>query len=135
MICFSIPGEPVQFARAGRNGKRSFTPATQANFMAAVQMHASRAMDGLEPLQGPVRLEARFTYARPKSHKKAQLASAWKTSTPDADNLIKIIKDSCNTIVWRDDAQVADMMVQKVYGPVVGAVVVVTPLDAAEAGR
>lgn len=129
MIALSIPGEAVPFARSGGLGKRRFTPKKQADFMAQVRILAAAAMRGQEPLTGPVQLKARFDYLRPASHTKKQAACPWKTSKPDADNLIKIIKDALNTIAWSDDAQVCDLQVQKRYAPI--AQVVITIAEAA----
>jgi len=37
------------------------------------------------------------------------------TKKPDLDNLIKLIKDACNKIIWKDDAQVVSIFAEKVY--------------------
>ena len=119
MIAFVIPGEAVPFARArGGNGIARFTPKKQRDFMATVKQIAADAMDGAPPLDGPVQLIARFDYLRPASHTKRQAACPWKMSKPDADNLVKIIKDALSKLAWRDDAQVCDLHVQKRYAPV-----------------
>jgi Holliday junction resolvase RusA-like endonuclease len=34
---------------------------------------------------------------------------------PDLDNLIKLVKDCCNGIVWHDDSQVVKEECQKFY--------------------
>jgi Holliday junction resolvase RusA-like endonuclease len=34
---------------------------------------------------------------------------------PDLDNLLKLLKDACNGIVWMDDSQVVIMIAKKVY--------------------
>ncbi len=34
---------------------------------------------------------------------------------PDADNLIKGIKDGCNKVIWHDDSQIVEMKVRKYY--------------------
>lgn len=135
MIAFQIPGEPVAFARSGGKGAIRFTPKRQRDFMALVQLAASKAMAGQEPFAGPVEMVVRATYLIPKSwpRKKADTAK-WRTSKPDADNLAKIIADAINTIVFADDAQVASLTVQKVYGPLAGVTVSVSTLDV-EGGR
>lgn len=118
MIFFTIPGEPVPFARAGALGKRRFTPKKQGDFMGAVRTIAARAMEGAAPIDGPVSMTVRAVYLVPASWSKRKRAAAyWKASKPDADNVAKIIKDAISTIVFCDDAQVASLTVTKTYGP------------------
>jgi Holliday junction resolvase RusA-like endonuclease len=116
-----IPLEPVAYARARKRGKQHFTPAKQAKFMADVGMmaRAVMAVKRLRPIEGrPVSLDARFVFTHPKSWSGAKKArTRWKTSKPDSDNLAKLLKDSLNEIVWKDDALVAEERIQKMYGP------------------
>lgn len=52
------------------------------------------------------------------SAKRRELAAAGAicaTKKPDADNVLKGIKDGCNGIVWRDDAQVVRIHLSKRY--------------------
>lgn len=129
MIAFHIPGEPVAFARAGAKGKRRFTPKKQSDFMGMVRLFASRAMKGGRPIAGPVEMQVRAVYLVPESwSQKKKSAAHWKASKPDADNIAKILKDAMNTIVFEDDAQVASLTVQKVYGPISGLTVSVQSL-------
>jgi len=124
MIAFTIPGEPVAFARSGGKGKIRFTPKRQRDFMALAQLAAHRAMNGQPPLEGPIELPIRATYRVPASwSKKRADAARWRTSRPDADNIAKIVADSINEIVFGDDSQVANLVVQKAYGPIAGVTV------------
>lgn len=123
-VVFSVPGEPVPFARAGANGKRRFTPKKQSDFMGTVQMYASQAMRGLALLDGPLSLTIEASYVVPASwSKKKRAAAVWKASKPDADNISKLVKDALNNVVWIDDAQVACLHVEKRYGERPGMVV------------
>lgn len=131
MISFSVPGEPIPFARAGANGKRRFTPPKQASYMSIVRMFARRAMGprGGEPFDGPLALTIRATYLVPASWSAKKKSEArWKESKPDADNIAKLLKDAMNTVVYRDDAQIAELVVQKKYGPIASVVVSVESL-------
>lgn len=115
----TIPGTPVAFARAGSNHGRRFTPQKQSLYMDMVRLEASRVMGDAPLLEGPVRLTAQFVYEWPRSwpEKKKRTAGAHcKTSRPDADNLVKIIKDSLTSVVYRDDAQVYHVEAVKIYG-------------------
>ena len=124
MIAFSIPGEAIAFARSGGSGSVRFTPKRQRDFMALVKLAAHKAMDGEPPLDGPIELQIRATYRVPASWSKKRAATArWRTARPDADNIAKIIADAINEIVYGDDAQVVNLTVQKVYGPIAGVTV------------
>jgi Holliday junction resolvase RusA-like endonuclease len=129
-IALHIPGEPVPFARAGANGKRRFTLGKQRGFMSIIKDEAEKRMEGRAPFDGPVSMTIRATYLVPQSwSQKRKSAALWKASKPDADNLSKLVKDALNTIVYRDDAQVACLLVQKVYGPLAGLVVTISELE------
>ena len=70
-----------------------------------------------EILDGPVQLECTFAMPRPKRlmRKKDPEGEVWHTSRPDADNLIKAVKDACTGVLWKDDSQVCEMVVRKRY--------------------
>lgn len=126
MIRFEIPGEPLAFARAGRNGKFSFTPAPQQSFMGMIKAAASQEMQGRAPMEGALTMRIVATYLVPPSwSKKRKAAAKWKTSKPDADNLSKIVKDALSKVAYVDDAQVAVLSVAKMYGPVASLLVTV----------
>jgi len=119
MIRIEIPGEPIAWARARTAGKRHFTPEKQRNTMDAIRWEAARVMNGKSLLEGPVSVKAKFIFARPKSHSKKQRNapnSMFKASKPDATNLLKLVEDALNKIVWNDDAQIASATIEKQYG-------------------
>lgn len=129
-ITLMIPGEPIQWARAGRNGRFSFTPKRQAVHMDVLRLAVSRVYEG-PPLDGPIKLAVSFVYEWPKSwsDKKRKAPGAhYKTSKPDADNLVKIIGDSLNKIAWHDDAQLVDTSCTKQYGHVSATYISIEPL-------
>lgn len=115
-IKFEVAGEVVPWARAGRGGGFTFTPPKQRSYMGALRSAAHDAMHGLPPLQGPCRLTVTAFYTWPKSATKKRKAApdgAWKDTKPDTDNIVKIIKDSLNGIVFVDDAQCSDIRAVK----------------------
>ena len=72
------------------------------------------------PLDGPLRLTVTFGLPRPAGHygKKGLRASAraYPTVKPDATKLIRCTEDALTEAgVWRDDAQVVEQLVRKVY--------------------
>lgn len=123
-VSFTIPAEPVAFARSGGNGTVRFTPKRQRDFMALVKLAAHTAMAGEPPMQGAIDLKIRAVYLVPTSWSKKRAANArWRTARPDVDNVAKLVADLINEIVFADDAQVASLTVQKIYGPIAGVTV------------
>ena len=65
------------------------------------------------PLQNAIKLEITFSIARPKSVPKTRQFPAVK---PDLDNLVKLVTDSGNEILWRDDNLIIEILARKQYG-------------------
>ena len=64
----------------------------------------------------PLRVSIRFMCKRPKRLGKGDAVP--KTTKPDLDNYIKLYLDAANDAgVWHDDAQVVEILAQKVYAP------------------
>ena len=112
-VTFIVEGVPVGFARAQSNGSQRFTPAKQRAYSMQVKAQAMHAMRGREPFKRGQAL-IMFVYAvwpAPKSSKAD--AVTYRTKTPDADNVAKILADAMNCIVYDDDAQIAVLNVSK----------------------
>lgn len=76
---------------------------------------AEIAMIGKKTMTGAVRLSVMFGFGTDDKAKQRQL---WKTTRPDCDNMVKILKDELTHAgVWKDDAQVAEVKVQKIWVP------------------
>lgn len=131
---FFVPGKPVAWARAGAragiagNGKafvRHFTKPTQRPYAALLRdasVQAMRANGDTGPCwEGPLELTIIATYSRPKSHftTKGALTSrapSCYTSKPDLDNLVKMVGDALNGVLWNDDSQIIKCTALKVWG-------------------
>jgi Holliday junction resolvase RusA-like endonuclease len=139
MIELTIKGRAVPKGRPRfRPGmKRPVTPAATVRAEREVAKLARVAMADAPyfgvPISGPVRLEVLAVFEIPVGWNKAKRAAAlecrvWHTSTPDADNLLKLISDAMNEIVFNDDGQVVDCRCAKRYGTPERTIVRVTPL-------
>lgn len=96
------------FVRGGH--AEVYTPPTANGWKDNIRLAAS-ALAGRE-LQGPVYLRTRVVLPRPKARRR----DFFVTTKPDADNLVKGIMDVLTQIrVWRDDAQIARLEIEKVY--------------------
>lgn len=125
-------GEPVPWARTGTKGGQRFTPAKQRNAGASLRVIAQQEMTGRTWFEGAVRLDIVCEFAIPKGRLKGKHAVAigdGVTRRPDYDNLAKLASDALNGIVYRDDAQVVDARVRKVYGPQPKIVVDIRPVE------
>ena len=138
MIQFIVPGQPVpkgrpKFARRGK-GVVAYTPGKTVAYEALVQREAGVAMAGRPPTARPVKLVVSLSLEIPSSWSKKRRALAiagtiCATKKPDADNVLKGLKDGCNGVVWNDDAQVVCIELYKAYGASPHALIIVHELD------
>src|SRR5574343_2085618 len=73
-------------------------------------------------IETPIRLICGFFMPIPASISKKQRAlyegcAVKHTKKPDLDNLVKFVKDCCNGVLWKDDAQVFSLTATKAYHP------------------
>ena len=77
------------------------------------------------PLGEPLCVALEFRFSRPKSHygtgKNAAIlkdpTKIWHTTTPDADNLVKMVCDALNGVFWKDDSFIVQLYALKTYVP------------------
>lgn len=76
-----------------------------------------------KPIAGPIRLRTKWIWPTDNDW-------SWKTTKPDTDNLIKLLKD-CMTRAgfWHDDSQVASETTEKFLSFPPGIYVEVIPID------
>lgn len=87
-----------------------------------------------KPLQGPVRLVAKWLFPVGRGH----FDGEWRTTPPDTDNLQKALKDTMTKLrFWGDDAQVASEVAEKFWAAQPGIYVMAEelPRNAKEAER
>lgn len=78
-----------------------------------------------EPFTGPVRLTTWWCFPVKGKHGDGE----YKTSRPDTDNLVKLLKDvMTETRFWKDDAQVASEVTEKYWAAIPGIYVKVESL-------
>lgn len=132
-IIIALRGAPVGKGR-GRIGKLRdgrpvvFTPAATRSYEASLRVAGTDAMEGLEPLDGPVGIEVVATFPVAASwsgvrRRQALAGQLLPTTKPDSDNILKICADSLNQIVWCDDRQIVQATVIKRYGAEPGVVI------------
>ena len=78
-----------------------------------------------EPYEGEVRLTTWWCFPVKAGHRDGE----YKTSRPDTDNLVKLLKDVMTELhFWKDDAQVASEVVEKYWADIPGIYVKVQGL-------
>lgn len=124
-VKFTVAGDPVAKGRprASRTatGVRMRTPKKTALYERHVKAAAIVAMAASKPFACPVRLLVSIVVPIPTSwskvrKEKARAGEICATKKPDADNVLKAIKDAMNDVLYADDAQVVEISLIKVYG-------------------
>lgn len=134
MITITIPGElrgkgRPRFARQGPF-VRAFTDAKTASAETWVRSCAVDVVCGA-PIAGPVSVRLDVGVGVPASWPKKRRADAlagiiWPTGKPDLDNVLKLVGDALNGIVWADDKQIVRAEVMRRYVEAPQAVLTVT---------
>jgi Holliday junction resolvase RusA-like endonuclease len=123
-ILFHVPGVPVAKGRpriSTRGGRvRSFTPPKTVAFEGVVALAAERAMEGADPLSGPISLTLFVELPIPQSWSGRKKTAALSGEVqpcgrPDLDNYIKAVADGGNCILWNDDSQITMLLATKRY--------------------
>lgn len=123
---FYVAGSPVgqgSIARTPHGAKHS-NERTLLPWRASVAGHAHDAMADEPPTPAPVVVELQFDLARPLGHfgtgrnvgELRKSAPDVPTKNPDLDKLTRAVLDALTGIVYRDDAQVVELLASKRYG-------------------
>lgn len=105
-----IPHTPIPWKRPGQSGRHRYD--TQKALKEQLIVFFKQAMNKRKPFTGPIRLILVFYFVLPKSKK----PDTKHITKPDTDNLIKFYQDCMtNAGVWKDDAQVYKLIVEKKY--------------------
>jgi Holliday junction resolvase RusA-like endonuclease len=100
-----IPGPPVPKARPRFVNGRTYTPKRTRDYEAHVAACARAACfrDRWRCVDGELHVELHVTF--PDRRRR------------DLDNAAKAVLDALNGIVWRDDSQIARLLVERAYDP------------------
>lgn len=124
MVTFKLDADPVgkQRARYARRGNfvQTYTPDKTRNYEALIKEAATEAMGSSEPLETPVNLYLYIRAPIPKSYSKQKVADCLNgfekpIKKPDASNVLKSVEDAMNGVVYKDDCQIVNFHVSKVY--------------------
>jgi len=129
MITFKVDADPVgkQRARYAKRGNfvQTYTPDKTRNYESLIKEAAIEAMGSSEPLETPVNLYLYIRAPIPKSLPKKRMEACLNglekpIKKPDASNVLKSVEDAMNDVVYKDDSQIVNIHVSKVYSSVSG---------------
>lgn len=120
IVTFLIEGEPQGKGRhRTTNSGINFTPGRTAVYENWVKsVYINRVGEKL--LYGPIRATIEVYYGVPKSKSKRAKERMLQqlerpTKKPDVDNVAKAILDSLNGIAYKDDSQIVELNMKKLY--------------------
>ena len=113
MITFYIPGNPQGKARPRLGRGKVYTPKKTVDYESLIKVMAYNAMKRTPLMSGPVYAEINIYMLIPNSWSKKEKKLAEQeirlpTVKPDLDNIIKVIFDAINGIVYIDDNNIYD---------------------------
>jgi len=126
LIMFKMPITPVPKGRPRLSRFGTYTPAATKNFEEMVRVYARQAMGKQEPLETPLEVVLYFSVGVPKSYSKKRTEACLSgserpvTRNGDLDNLAKGVLDAFNGIIYKDDCQIVEMHLTKVYAQEAG---------------
>ncbi len=111
--------EPVAKARPRiTRAGHAYTPSATVQAEHRIQQQVSHEWRSPLLLGGPLAVHVVVHLLKPKSAPKKK--TIWPVTRPDADNYGKLVLDALNGILWRDDSQVVDLHIKKVYSERMG---------------
>jgi Holliday junction resolvase RusA-like endonuclease len=129
MVTFKVDANPVgkQRARYVKRGNfvQAYTPEKTRTYETLIRDSAIEAMGSSEPLETPVNLYLYIRVPIPKSYSKKKVEDCLNgldkpIRKPDASNILKSVEDGMNGIVYKDDSQIVNLHVTKVYSSLAG---------------
>ena len=129
MVTFKVDANPVgkQRARYAKRGNHvmAYTPDKTRNYETLIKAAAIEAMGASEPLETPVTIYLYIRIPIPKSLSKKRLEACLNglekpIKKPDASNVLKSVEDAMNGVVYKDDSQIVNIHVTKVYCSISG---------------
>lgn len=121
MLKITIPGNPVAKGRPRLGRYTTYTPQKTKDYEKQIQVEfLNQKPPGFKKLEGALRMDIFAYMPIPKSTSKKQLKILQlekipHQKKPDFDNLGKIVSDALNDLAYKDDGQIADGRVRKIY--------------------
>lgn len=107
---FYVDPVPKGRPRLSRGG-HAFTPLKTRESERIIQLMAQKQHGALPIADGPIQIDVEFVMPKPKRPKN----KSYHVTRPDLDNLLKLVLDALNGILWNDDAQIFGITAKKRY--------------------
>jgi len=116
-LILTIPGDPIpkgrpRFTRHGH----TYTPGRTGAYERELAITGSLEMEGRDPTSSPIRLVVEAVFSISERELKRKVPGQAYLGRIDVDNLLKIVGDGLNKIVWLDDKQIVEATISKKYG-------------------
>lgn len=122
LLTVRIPGPVVGKGRPRfvRSTGRAYTPGKTLTAENRIAFELAQAWGDAPPCDAPLSLrvmvEVDVPASKSKKFRAAALAGAeLPVGKPDLDNVLKLIGDSGNGVIWRDDSRIAEIHMQRRY--------------------
>lgn len=127
-----IPGQPKSQKRhrTGRNGHR-YDPSKKDKKALKQELLQIKPA---KPIEGPVRVDINAFFRTPTSwsnKKRKKHEGEYRPKKPDKDNIEKIIYDSMNGMILKDDNQIVDGRTRKFYSEKPCTEIIITKISEA----
>jgi Holliday junction resolvase RusA-like endonuclease len=108
---YTIPGRPIplQRPRFNPNGKRPWDPQKSIKKQIGTILAAQNKLRLL--YEGPLELEVTFYFPAPIK----SMYGKWYKARPDTSNLIKLVEDAAQGILFTDDCLICSIVARKLY--------------------
>lgn len=107
---FYLDPVPKGRPRLSRGG-HAFTPLKTREAERIIQLMAQKQAGNQPRLAGPIQADVLFVISKPKKPKDKN----YHVVRPDLDNLLKLVLDALNGILWNDDSQIVQICASKRY--------------------
>lgn len=108
-----------------KNGRVIFYEPQELKNVREMYMFQLNAHKPRVPIKGAIQVHVSFQYQAGVTHK-----DGWKTTKPDADNMVKCLLDSMTKCgYWKDDSQVASLIINKFYAEQEGIFIRIESLE------
>ena len=124
VLSFIVPGTPrgkgrYRFVRAGKFIK-TYTPKKTESYESLIRLSFVNSYPSFTPHEGPVAILISAYFPVPKSKPKWFREACFFehtpfVSSPDWDNIGKVVTDALNSVAFRDDRQVFFAVTEKSY--------------------
>lgn len=120
MLQFTLPITPVPKGRPRLSRFGTYTPAKTKKFEDDIRLLVKSIVANQEPLETPLQVFLYFRLPVPQSYSKKRTEACLSGSErhskkPDLDNLCKAVTDAFNGLIYKDDSQIVELHLTKVY--------------------